>query len=322
MTTVLDTTSLPPEESTAAWVETTALASVTTRFRFPEPDSFGARISAMQLGAVQLSSMSYSPLISYRSGRLIRQSDPEVYQLAVITSGQQGIEQAGHRSLLEPGDIVFYDSSRPFEALAGVDGKRCSSLLLQFPRRLMPLPDKAVAPLCGENLKGAAGVGHVLRQTLSALTDPDIELTDADRARLGTTVMDLAAAVVARHVEQTSALPPEARTSALFHRMLDFISRNLHDPALKPATIAEAHNVSPRTLHRIFHSHGAAVSDTIRRERVARCRRDLADPALRSTPVSAIGARWGYPRASDFTRAFRAATGMTPTAYRASVSPG
>ncbi|MEU7280795.1 AraC family transcriptional regulator [Streptomyces sp. NPDC045431] len=244
MTTVLDTTSLPPEERTAAWVETTALAAVTTRFRFPEPESFGARIAAVELGAVQLSTMSYSPLISYRSGRLIRQSDPEVYQLAVITSGQQGIEQAGHRTLLEPGDIVFYDSSRPFEALAGVDGNRCSSLLVQFPRKLMPLPDKVVAPLCGENLRGAAGVGHVFRQTLHALTDPDIELSEADRARLGTTVVDLAAAVVAGHIERTSALPPESHTSALYHRMRDFISRNLHDPALKPAAVAEAHNPS------------------------------------------------------------------------------
>ncbi|KAA6211814.1 helix-turn-helix domain-containing protein [Streptomyces filamentosus] len=52
---------------------------------------------------------------------------------------------------------------------------------------------------------------------------------------------------------------------------------------------------------------------------MSRCRRDLADPALDHLPVSVIGARWGYLRPSDFTRAFRAASGTTPTSYRAGV---
>ena len=38
---------------------------------------------------------------------------------------------------------------------------------------------------------------------------------------------------------------------------------------------------------------------------------------MRNVPVSAIGMRWGYPRPSDFTRAFRTTYGMTPSEYRA-----
>jgi AraC-like DNA-binding protein len=317
MMTVLDTTCLPPAERTAAWAETTSLALVTTRFRFPEPERFGARIRAVALGAAQLSELSYAPLLSYRSPLLIRRSDPELYQLAVITSGRQGIDQAGRDALARPGDIVLYDSSRPFEASVGAERARSGSLLLQFPKRLMPLPDKVVASLCGTVLTRAAGVGRVFHRTLSALADTAADLTDDDRARLGTTAVDLAVAVVARHAEQISALPGQAREAALYHEILAFISRHLHDPGLRPATVAAAHCVSTRTLHRLFQAHGSTVGEVIRRERIARCRRDLADPALRGTPVSAIGARWGHPRPAEFTRAFRAATGMTPTAFRA-----
>lgn len=312
MRTVLDTTCLPSAERTAAWAETTSLALVTTRFRFPEPERFGARIGALDLGAAQLSDLSYAPLISYRSPRLIRQSDPELYQLAVITSGRQGLEQAGRNTLADPGDIILYDSSRPFQASVGTGCDRSGSLLLQFPKRLMPLPDKVVAPLCGSVLTHAAGVGHVFHQTLSALARAAGDLTDGDRARLGTLVLDLAAAVVARHAEQVSALPRETRATALYQQALAFISRHLPDPGLGPAAVAAAHCVSTRTLHRLFQAHGTTVGDVIRRERMARCRRDLADPALRATPVSAIGARWGFPRPAEFTRAFRAATGLTP----------
>ncbi|MEW2296202.1 helix-turn-helix transcriptional regulator [Streptomyces sp. NPDC006743] len=48
-----------------------------------------------------------------------------------------------------------------------------------------------------------------------------------------------------------------------------------------------------------------------------RCRRDLADPAQQTVPLATIAARWGHCRPSDFTRAFRAATGMAPSEYRA-----
>ncbi|MFJ4326831.1 helix-turn-helix domain-containing protein [Streptomyces tricolor] len=315
MMTVLDTTCLPPAERTAAWAETTALALVTTRFRFPDPAHFGARIQAVTLGPVQLSAMSYAQLVSYRSARLIRASDPELYQVAVITSGRQGIEQARHNTVLEPGEMVLYDSSRPFEASAGGPG-RCGSLVVQFPRCLLPLPDHVVAPLCGTALGAAEGVGYVFRQTLLGLAQAGSDLSGPDRQRLGTIVVDLAAAVIARYADRTSALPPESRTAALFQQITAFITRHLHDPGLAPATVAAAHSISARYLHRVFQAHGTTVSGFIRQERIARCRRDLADPLLRTTPVGAIGARWGFPRASDFTRAFRTATGTTPTEYR------
>ncbi|WP_405674722.1 helix-turn-helix domain-containing protein [Streptomyces sp. NBC_01511] len=314
--TVLDTTCSLPGEATAAWEETTALASVTQRFRFPRPESFGARIRAVELGDAQLSEISCAPLVSYRSSRLIRQSDPESYQFAVITSGWQGLEQAGHRTSQKPGGILLFDSSRPFEAFADASGQAAGSLLLQFPRKLMPLPDRVVAPLCGMSLKGAAGIRQVFRHTLGTLVGTEAELTDGDRARLSATVVDLAAALIAGHAEQESLLSPQSRTAATHHELLAFIRRNLHDPDLKPALIAEAHCLSVRTLHRVFQAYGSTVGDVIRSERLSRCRRDLAEPALRDRPVSATGARWGFPEPAAFTRAFHAAYGMPPTEYR------
>jgi AraC-like DNA-binding protein len=317
--TVLDTDGLLRDEKTAAWMEAAALALVPKRCRVPEPERFAARISVMELGPTQLSANVFTPFSCYRSPRLVRQSDPELYHVAVITSGRQGIEQAGHRTSLEPGEMIVYDSSRPFEASVGTDGRGAGSLLVQFPRELMPLPEKMVAPVCGSSLSGSTGIGHVFRQTLSALADTESDLTDRDRARLGTTIVDLAAAVVARQCEQTSALAPEARTEALYHEIIAFIRRHVDDPDLTPPVVAAAHCISTRTLHRIFQTRGETVSGMIRRERINRCRRDLADPGLRAVPVGSVGARWGFARASDFTRAFKAATGMTPTVYRASM---
>lgn len=76
--------------------------------------------------------------------------------------------------------------------------------------------------------------------------------------------------------------------------------------------------MSLRAVHQLFHDEGLTVGGYIRGRRMERCRRDLADPALASHPVAAIAARWGFTNAADFTRAFRAAHGMPPAAYRRS----
>ncbi|RAJ38332.1 AraC-like DNA-binding protein [Kitasatospora sp. SolWspMP-SS2h] len=314
MRTVLDTTLLPEAERAQAWAQTAALAEVTTRFRFTEPGRSGVRIGATALGPVQLSSISYAPLSSYRSARLIRRSDPESYQLAFVASGRQRIEQGGNGGCAGPGEILLYDSSRPFEA--SVDNALASSscLLLQFPRDLMPLRDNTVAAQCGKTLR-TPGLGQVLGSMLLATADSDEHLDEADRVRLGETLIDLAAAVVARHAGQ-DGVPSHSRAAVLHQEALVHIRRHLADPELAPHDIAAALSVSTRTLHRAFESRGESVTGVLRRERIARCRADLADPRLAALPVAAIGARWGLPRPAGFSRVFRAETATTPTDFR------
>ncbi|MFD7377675.1 AraC-like ligand-binding domain-containing protein [Streptomyces mirabilis] len=313
---MLDTAHLPAADRAAAWVAATGQALITTRTAFLERDRVKARIQAMALGPVQLSVMSYTPLSSQRTPRLIRQSDPEMYQLALTLDGQQSIEQARTYSSLGPGDLLLYDSSRPFTATAGPNLPGAQTMLLQFPRRLLPLPEKTVAPLCGAALDGRTGVGLLLRQLLTGLADTHADLTSADTARLGTTVIDLTATLLAHHADQQSLLPTGPRQRALFEQISAYITTHLHDPGLTPSTVATAHFISTRYLHRIFQQHGTTVGDTIRQQRLTRCRRDLADPAQHTVPIAAIAMRWGYPRPSDFTRVFRTATSMTPSEYR------
>lgn len=58
------------------------------------------------------------------------------------------------------------------------------------------------------------------------------------------------------------------------------------------------------------------VAASIRRRRLEHCRQDLLDSNRPDRPVSAVGARWGFPDATAFSRAFRAAYGLPPGEYR------
>jgi AraC-like DNA-binding protein len=111
-------------------------------------------------------------------------------------------------------------------------------------------------------------------------------------------------------------LPAETRRPALLRLTHAFIEQRLGDPELAPTTIAAAQFISVRYLHRLFEDEETTVADWIRRRRLERCARGLADPALSAEPVGEIGARWGLTSPAHFSRLFRAAYGASPADYR------
>ncbi|MFF8945226.1 helix-turn-helix domain-containing protein [Streptomyces sp. NPDC014864] len=317
---LFDTAALPERDRAAAWMDTTARALVTTDCRLLDVARFRARLHTTALGAGRLSVMSYGPLRSRRTPGLIRRSDPEHYQVAVILSGRQRLEQAGNRALLHPGDMVFYDTSRAFDARVEpdeTDESGSESLLLQFPRRLLPLAESDLARLLAVPLSGRQGIGRVMSRFLTELAAERHRCGPQDLARLGSTAIDLVVALLAHHLgDEHADEPSRSPREVLFLRVTTFVEQHLHHPELTPAAIARAHQISLRYLHRIFQEHGTSVGAYVRDRRMDRCRRDLSDPGLRHLPVQAIGARWGYPGPSEFSRAFRTATGLPPGRYR------
>lgn len=62
---------------------------------------------------------------------------------------------------------------------------------------------------------------------------------------------------------------------------------------MSPSRIGDAHNISPRYLHKLFEAEGSIVTDWIRGRRPEHCRDDLLDPRYSGTAISVIAARWG-----------------------------
>lgn len=156
-------------------------------------------------------------------------------------------------------------------------------------------------------------------RTTAAMVDTGpvtLSVGAGDRQCWCVVAIDLAGAVLAGQVDAAERLPPQTRRQTLVSRIDAFIQSNLGDPDLTPATIAAHHHISLGYLHRIFSSRELTVAAQIRRQRLERCRVDLADPQLRTHPIHVIATRWGFRHAADFTRAFRAAHGVTPSDYR------
>ncbi|GAA0304293.1 helix-turn-helix domain-containing protein [Streptomyces turgidiscabies] len=281
---------------------------------------FWGELRLLELGPATVMRVSFLPTRFRRSQVMVRRSDRELYHLTLMLDAGMSLDHAGRTTTFDAHDLHLADSSRPydFRPTDARERRVVRGVGLDIPKALLPLPPHRIGELLNRRLSGREGVGALLAGFLTGLDRQADTLQPSDAPRLGTVALDLLSAWTAQLLEAEASLTPETRSRATAHRVQGFIRQNLHDPDLTPPVIAAAHNISLSYLHRIFQqqTQGEPVAAWIRRKRLENAHRDLADPALRCTPIHVIAARWGYPRPSDFTRAFRGAYGTSPTEHR------
>lgn len=277
---------------------------------------FEARVAICEFGPVQATLMTTRAHSVRRTPRLIRQADPEVFKVSCMVSGSGMLTQDGRRAEFGAGDLVLYDTSRPYLAELRPDDSTSRMLLLRFPRALLPFPPQEVRELSAVRIPGTSGIGALSSRFLLQLADQMDELTPAETARLATLTLDVLITALADALDTQKIVPADTRRQALTARVHAFIRDNLGDPDLTPNVIAAAHHISVRYLHKLFQQEDHTVAGWIREQRLAGCRRDLAEPRFAPHTINAIAARWGFTSGAHFSQAFRARYHQSPTEFR------
>ncbi len=311
---MVSTDEVPVEERFPYWRELNKKLLVPYDLRCdPRWESrFRVRAGFSGCGPVQVTLVTMTPHSVHRTARLIRQADPEVWEVGCTVRGGSVLTQDGRSSELGVGDLVLVDTSRPYR----IDQTDCEVLLLHFERSRMPLAAGDLRCLSGVRIPGDRGIGALTSQFMLHLAGSLPGLTPTETGRLSAVVLEVLTTALAHALEREGQLPADTRQRALLARIDAFVRANLGEPGLDPETIAAAHHISRRYLHRLFQQEGRTVAGSIRELRLERCRRDLTDPRLASRPVHAIAARWGFGSAAHFSAAFRAAYGVSPRQYR------
>ncbi|MEU2564030.1 helix-turn-helix domain-containing protein [Streptomyces longispororuber] len=325
--TVFRSDDLPPGERLARFEDFLDGTSHPMRVTTADPARFRATVRVLDLGPVSVVHLTCSPAVVWRTERLIRRADPELCSVLFPHRGALRVAQAHREAALTGRDFALCDSSRPFRVL--VSGPGTPALIqARAPRALLPAPVRRTDHLLGRRLPGREGLGALLTQFLTDVTAAPAPYSGSDVSRLSSVALDLLATVLAHHADDDGAARDgAARTRGgaaqaqdgpreLLPRIEAFIAEHLADPELSPGTVAAAHHISVRYLHRLFQLRDTTVTELIRRLRLERARRDLADPRLRDLPVHRVAARWGFAEHSAFTRAFRTAYGVPPRDYR------
>lgn len=296
------------------WERVAEKAPIRLTGRFAHGPEIECAMRTGSMGPVGVTEMNVAAAECFRSAKMIRRSDPELYSVEFILYGSVLVEQDGRRARLWPGDFTVTDSSRPVRYAHTAT----RAVIVTVPHRLLPLRQDEVARLTATRIPGDRGAGalvaNLARQLPRYLDDAGI----AEGVRLGTALLDLLTVALSARLDPGE--PADDGQHALLRRVHAYIDERLTDPELTPGTIAAAHHISVRYLHRLFESHEVTVAGWIRCRRLERCRRDLLDPALRDRPVSSIAARWGFVSPAHFNRVFRDAYGVPPGEYRLTAS--
>ncbi|WP_347629577.1 helix-turn-helix domain-containing protein [Sphaerisporangium sp. B11E5] len=304
---------LPAAERFDFWREAAADMLIPSMLDSDHSDDFQARLRLLDLGDVRVSVLRYPPLETCRPASLVRRSDPEGYQFMLTLRGGHRLVHGGADVTSREGRFLLSDTSRPWQGWASGEDGVVEGIMVQVPRAVLPLPAGAVRRLTGVPLCGRTGFGALLGGCLRHMAAAARSLTPADGPHLAGLTVQLLTALCTHHLGRPARACPG---TALFLRARAHIEAHLGDPGLTPATLAAACQVSVRHLHRLFRDQGVTVAAWVRHRRLESCRRDLADPALNHRYVHAIAARRGLPDPAAFSRAFRAAYGMSPRDYR------
>ncbi|WP_167666949.1 AraC-like ligand-binding domain-containing protein [Micromonospora narathiwatensis] len=317
----VDTAWLPPAERFDFWQDLVARESAAARISSAHADDFTASARAVDLGVVRLGTWRYPSLELARTPRMIRSSDPELYQLALPLSGHGVVYQQRRSGPLDPSGFTLVDTVRPHGSRHSprpATAAPLETLTVLLPHQALPLPARRVEALLADVIPADRGMGGLLADFLRRIvTHPEQYATD-DAPQLGRIALDLISGTLARRLDVERELPAEVQDAGLRARVEAFVRRHLADPDLTPATVAAAHHMSLRSLHRLFAGTGTGITVTamIRTERLAGCFRDLIDPRRRHQAIHQVAARWGFRDRAHFSRAFRSAYGLSPREHR------
>ncbi|MGY1630593.1 helix-turn-helix domain-containing protein [Geodermatophilus sp. SYSU D01186] len=278
-------------------------------------DLLDGEVHSRTVGSLQLSRVRSVDQLARRTAGLARTDPRHFVQVGLLERGAARLQQDGRDCRLHPGDYAFYVTDRPFtwELRAAPGSPSWSLLVLTWCR-----PDPAVPAhaLTARRMDGRRGLTGVLGRMLTDLVHSD-DAGDADPGdRLAGELLELVTTAAGAGVPQ----PGTARSARdLMAAVRAHVEEHLADAALDPRSIAAAHFVSVRQLHRLFAGEEDTVARYVQRRRLERAREELARSGARELPLTAVAHRCGFADPSVFGRAFRAAYGVTPSRYRALV---
>lgn len=272
-------------------------------------EPFTGTVTSRAFTGIHLSHVHSDGHVVDRLSRLIDPRESRYIKLSLLIKGQCTITQDGRTSVIGPGDLVIYDTSRPYRISFGDDSQ---SFVVMMAPEMLKLTRPSIEQLTAVRMTPDSPVAICANPFMQQFAEQFHEVDFHHGAKLMKTFVDLLDLIL--HAELANLTDPSEDTE--LEEIYDYIREHLDDPDLSSTSIAKARFISVRRLQLLFQQQGTTVTAWIRQQRLEICKVELADPANRDDTISAIGARWGFPVPAHFNRLFKEAFGMPPGEWR------
>jgi AraC-like DNA-binding protein len=290
-----------------AWRQIISESFVPLEARQLKVGDFFGEVLQHSLGPILLTHLSANASSVHRTPRLIKMSSEELFLVTMHAEGSGQVQQDGRLATQHIGDLVAYDTTRPYKLV--FDNHRM--IILQVPaahlRRVLAMGDQVARTISAQE-----PAARILRAFLAELLKVAPDLDDDQREHFGTTALELL--ITAFSTSATRATSPEA----VLAKIHSYIAGHISDPDLTVSRLAEVAGVSTRHLSRLFTTQGTPPGQYVLDARLDGARRMLADPRYDNLTVASIGHRVGVLDPTVFGRAFRRKFGVSPSELRMS----
>lgn len=309
---VLTTATVPAHQRRAYWCEALSRTFGAVDMSVAQEVNSGT-IRTAPLGRLQVTTVDGDALEARRTPRLIAQGDEAQYVVVkLLSKGGARLEQDTRDVALQAGEVFIYDMARPVRLILA-DGFQTKSLVV--PRQLLGLSESDLRHITASPVRSDTALGGLLSTCLARLADEAGTYRAHTGESIARNVVEFLTVLADERLGRISTGTPSG-DAALLLRIRAFIGRHLADPDLTPKTIAHAHHISVRHLHKLFEREDATVSRWIQNRRLEACLRDLGRRENTGFTIAAVAHRWGFTSAAHFSRVFRAVHGMSPSEWR------
>ena len=265
---------------------------------------FNASTSVNEFGSTEISDVVSDAIYYDRRKCDLNLIERDDIFISVMTEGSAHFEQHDRRVTQQVGDVLIYDSGRPYAFRYPTAYK---ATLIRVPRPLLTTKIPNMDQL-GANILTAGTVYNRLVRSL--VEETHLIATSAeliDEPHFVTPSLEMLTTAISRSVSGNEPCHP---TSNQLATVKNYIRQHLNDEDLSLETIAKAQCMSVRTLSRLFAEIGETPRQWLQNQRLAGAYQALSLGKVRNVTEAAF--QFGFKDLSHFSRRFKDQYGMAP----------
>ena len=302
------TADVPEHISRDIWREKASQAFVELDIGIDEKNHFFGDFEKKIYSDWAITQISGTASLVRRRRKAIKRSNADCFLISLQLKGTSILRQDHRKSLLKPGDIALYDTTRPYDL--NITDNNNAQFVIEVPRKICEDIIKDTKNITAIKITEQQQEAKQFKNFLKSLY-----LSNSVEENKFTDLLNIFSTAFNRSNDKINIEQLSNQSSRVLI-IKDFVNRNLEDEHLDQTAVANEFNISRRYLNQLFEHEPLSFSEWLRNSRLEKCSQDLINPSMQNFSVLDIAYKWGFKDPAHFSRLFKKYYKITARDYR------